>query len=100
MGHALFNILQQLRTTGDSFVQSQLEAVGNNSNNCSELLWLLQKCYITMFNLTKEPSWPEWHEDNFCYAKRVLMHCNLSRYHNRMYSKVNCSLLFLSGLQG
>jgi hypothetical protein len=100
MGHALFAILQQLLPTGDSFVRSQLEAVGNNSNNGFELLWLLQKHYITMFNLTKEPSWTEWHDDIFRYAKRVLMHCVLSRYRNTTYSKVNCSLLFLCGLQG
>jgi hypothetical protein len=53
-----------------------------------------------MFDLAKEPLQPEWHKDIFRYAKRMLMHCDLSRYHNTMYSKVNCSLLFLSGLQG
>jgi hypothetical protein len=100
MEHALFAILQKPLPTGDSFVQSQLEAVGNDSNNGFELLWLLQKHYITMFDFTKEPSWPEWQEDIFRYAKHVLMHCNLSRYCNTTYSKVNCSLLFLCGLQG
>jgi hypothetical protein len=74
--------------------------VGNDSNNGFELLWLLQKRYITMFDFTKEPSWPEWHDDIFCYTKHVLMHCNLSCYRNTTYSKVNCSLLFLFGLQG
>ncbi len=99
MGHALFAILQKLLPTGDSFVRSQLEAVGNNSNNGFELLWPLQKLYNTMFDLTKEPLWPEWHHDIFCYAKCVLVHCNLSCYCNTKYSKVNCSLLFLRGLK-
>jgi hypothetical protein len=53
-----------------------------------------------MFDLTKEPSWQEWHDDIFRYAKRVLMHCNLSRYPSTMYTRVTCSLLFLWGLQG
>jgi hypothetical protein len=65
MGHALFAILQQLLPSGDSFVKSQLESVGNDSNNGFKLLWLLQKRFITMFDLTKEPSWPEWHDDIF-----------------------------------
>ena len=65
MGHALFAILQQLLPSGNSFVKSQLESVGNDSNNNFELLWLLQKRFITMFNLTKELSWPEWHDEIF-----------------------------------
>jgi hypothetical protein len=100
MGHALFAILQQLLPTSNSFIKSQLELVGNDSNNGFELLWLLQKKFITMFNLTKESSWPEWHDDIFCYAKRVLMHCNLSHYLSTMYTRVTCSLLFLRGLHG
>jgi hypothetical protein len=53
-----------------------------------------------MFDLTKESSWPEWHDDIFQYAKHVLMHCNLSRYQSTTYSKVTCTLLSLRGLQG
>jgi hypothetical protein len=60
MGHALFAILQQLLPSGNSFIKYQLESVGNNSNNGFKLLWgFLQKRFITMFNLTKKPSWPE-----------------------------------------
>jgi hypothetical protein len=100
MGHALFAILQQLLPTSNSFIESQLELVGNDSNNGFNLLWLLQKRFITMFDLTKELSWPEWHDDIFRYAKRVLMHCDLSCYSSTMYTGVTCSLLFLCGLQG
>jgi hypothetical protein len=55
MGHALFAILQQLLPASNSFIKSQLELVGNDSNNGFELLWLLQKRFITVFDLTKEP---------------------------------------------
>jgi hypothetical protein len=74
MGHALFAILQQLLPASNSFTKTQLESVGNDSNNGFELLWLLQKRFITMFHLTKEPSWPEWHDNIFRSAKCVLMH--------------------------
>ena len=45
MGHALFAILKQLLPASDSFIKSQLESVGNDSNNNFELLWLLQKSH-------------------------------------------------------
>ncbi len=38
MGHALFAILQQLLPASNSFIKSQLESVGNDSNNGFELL--------------------------------------------------------------
>jgi hypothetical protein len=100
MEHALFAILQQLLPASNSFNKSQLESVGNDSNNSFELLWLLQKRFIAMFDLTKKPSWLEWHDDIFCYAKCVLMHCDLSRYRSTTYTGVTCSLLFMRGLQG
>jgi hypothetical protein len=53
-----------------------------------------------MFYHMKEPSWPEWYEDIFCYAKQVLMHCDSSRCRSIMYIGVTCSLLFLRGLKG
>lgn len=52
---ALYTVLQLLLPQGDSFICSQVDAIGNDSNNGFELLWLLQKRYITIFNLTKEP---------------------------------------------
>jgi hypothetical protein len=53
-----------------------------------------------MFDLTKEPSWPDWHHNIFRYAKRVLMYCDLSRHHNTTYVNAHHSPLFLHGLQG
>ena len=100
MGAALYSVFQLVLPSSDCFVCSQIEAVGNDSNKGFELLWLLQKRYITMFDLTKEPTWPEWHDDIFRFAKRVLMHCNLSRYLNTIYLSTHCSLLFLQSLQG
>jgi hypothetical protein len=53
-----------------------------------------------MFDLTKEPTWPDWHTDVFRYAKRVIMHCDLCRHRSRTYTLAHQSLLFLWGLQG
>jgi hypothetical protein len=100
MGWALFSILQQLLRLSDTYIQSQLESVANDLCNGFELLWMLQKCYIIIFDLTKEPTWPDWHSNIFCYANRVLMHCNLSHHWKTRYSDAQRSLLFLWGLQG
>jgi hypothetical protein len=37
---------------------------------------------------------------SFAMQKCVLMHCNLSCYRSKTYTRVTCSLLFLHGLQG
>jgi hypothetical protein len=100
MGCSLFTVLQQLPPSSDMYICSQLESVTKDSCNGFELLWMLQKRYITMFDLTKEPSWLDWHSNIFRYAKRVLMHCNLSRHRSTKYSDAQCSLLFFQGLQG
>jgi hypothetical protein len=100
MGHSLFSILQPLLPQEDTFICSQIKSVANDSSNRFELLWTLKKHYITMFDLRKEPSWPGWHHNIFRYAKRVLIHCNLSRHCNTTYVDAHHSLLFLNGLQG
>jgi hypothetical protein len=65
MGAALYAVLQLVLPPSNNFIRSQIKAVGKDTSNGYELLWLLQKRYITMFDLTKEPTWPEWHEDIF-----------------------------------
>jgi hypothetical protein len=100
MGCALFEVLQTLMPQEDTYISLQVKSVANDSCNGFELLWFLQKKFITMFDLTKGPTWPDWHDDIFQYAKRVLMHCDLSRHRNTAYLDANRSLLFLRGLQG
>jgi hypothetical protein len=100
MGHALFGVLQQLLPHSDTYIHSQIESVANNSCNGCELLWILQKRFIAMFDLTKEPTWPDWHTDVIRYAKRVIMHCDLCRHCSTTYTSAHRSLLFLRGLQG
>jgi hypothetical protein len=100
MGRALFAVLQTLMPQEDMYIKSQVESVANDSCNVFELLWILQKKLITMFDLTKEPTWSDWHDDIFRYTKRILMHCNLSHHRNTAYSDANHSLHFLRGLQG
>jgi hypothetical protein len=55
MGRALFAILQTLMPQEDTYIRLQLESVANDSCNEFELLWILQKKFFTMFDLTKEP---------------------------------------------
>ena len=56
MGAALYAVLQLILPPSNNFIRSQIEAVGNDTSNGYKLLWLLQKRYITMFDLTKEPT--------------------------------------------
>ncbi len=100
MGRALFGVLQQLLPHLDTYICLQVESVANDSCNGLELLWILQKQFIAMFDLTKEPTWPDWHTNVFRYAKRVIMHCNLCRHRSTTYTSAHWSLLFLWGLQG
>jgi hypothetical protein len=93
MGHALSSVLQQLLPSGDMYICSQLESTANDSYNGFKLLWTLLKCYIDMFGLTNKPSWPDWQSNIFRYAKRVLMHCNLSHYRSTKYYNAQRSLL-------
>ncbi len=97
---ALFGVLQQLLPHLDTYIWSQVESVANNSCNGFELLSILQKQFIAMFDLTKEPTWPDWLTNVFRYAKRVIMHCNFCCYHSTTYTLAHWSLLFLWGLQG
>ena len=53
-----------------------------------------------MFDLTKEPTWPDWHTNVFWYAKWVIMHCDLCHHCSTTYTLAHWSLLFLQGLQG
>ncbi len=99
MGCALFAVLQTLMPQEDTYIRSQVKSVANDSCNGFELFWILQKKFIMMFDLTKEPTWPDWDDNIFQYAKRVLMHCDLSCHWNTAYLDANRSLLFLRGLQ-
>ena len=52
-----------------------------------------------MFDLTKEPSWPDWHHNILQYAKQVLIYCDLSRHRNTIYIDAHHSPLFLRSIQ-
>ncbi len=100
MGRALFGVLQQLLPHSDTYIHLQVELVANNSCNGFKLLWILQKHFIAMFDLTKEPTWPDWHTNVFRYAKWFIMHCDLCHHHSMTYTSAHWSLLFIWGLQG
>jgi hypothetical protein len=97
---ALSAVLELLLPASDTYIRSQIELVANYTSNGFELLWFLQKFCITMFDLTKDPTWPDWTSDIFKHAKRVLMHCNLWHHCNTDYCDAQQGLLFLCGLQG
>jgi hypothetical protein len=54
MGRALFAVLQTLMPQEDTYIKLQIKSVVNDSCNGFELLWILQKKFITMFDLMKE----------------------------------------------
>jgi hypothetical protein len=63
--HALFAVLLTLMPQDDTYIKLQVESVANDSCNEFELLWILQKKFITMFDLMKEPTWLDWHDNIF-----------------------------------
>jgi hypothetical protein len=65
MGCTLFAVLQTLVPQEDTYIILQVESMANDACNGFELLWILQKKFITMFDLTKEPTWLDWHDDIF-----------------------------------
>ncbi len=53
MGRALFAVLQTVMPREDTYLKLQVKSVANDSCNGFELLWILQKKFITMFDLQK-----------------------------------------------
>jgi hypothetical protein len=102
MGDALFLVLEYLLPSTNAIISTGLYTLANSptSANGYELLWLLLKDFIQMFDWTKPfPAWPD-SDDIHQYSRMVHMFCNLSYHSGPPYSEAMKSRMFLSHLKG
>ena len=104
MGDALFLILEYLLPTTDQRITTAIETLANATltANGYELLWVLLKEFIPMFDRTipsQLPSWPA-SDDIFQYARLITMYCDMSRHSGSRFTEAMKSRMFLRGVQG
>ena len=104
MGDALFMVLEYLLPTTDQRVTTAIDNLANGSltANGYELLWILMKQFIPMFDRTvpsQLPSWPD-SDDLFQYARLITMYCDMSRHSGTRFTEAMKSRMFLRGVQG
>ena len=104
MGDALFLVLEYLLPTTNSIISTNLDSLANgpSSANGYELLWILLKEFIPMFDRSKPAIFPTWSEsvDIFQFARMLLMYCTLTNHRGPPYSEAMKSRMFLSNIQG
>ena len=104
MGDALFLVLEYLLPTTNSIISTNLDALANgpSSANGYELLWILLKEFIPMFDRSRPAIFPTWtdSEDIFQFARMLLMYCTLSQHRGPPYSEAMKSRMFLSNVRG
>jgi hypothetical protein len=104
MGDALFLVLEYLLPDNNSIISTNLDALANGPSaaNGYELLWILLKEFIPMFDRSKPAIFPTWSnsEDIFQFARMLLMYCTLSQHRGPPYSEAMKSRMFLSNVRG
>lgn len=104
MGDALFLVLEYLLPETNSIISTNLSALANGPSaaNGYELLWILLKEFIPMFDRSRPAAFPTWSEsmDIFQFARMLLMYCTLSHHRGPPYSEAMKSRMFLSNVRG
>ena len=104
MGDALFLILEYLLPTTNPVISTNLDSLANapSAANGYELLWILLKEFIPMFDRSKPAVFPVWSDssDIFQFARLLLMYCTLSNHRGPPYSEAMKSRMFLSNVRG
>ena len=104
MGDALFLILEYLLPASNPVIATNLDTLANSSSaaNGYELLWILLKEFIPMFDRSKPAVFPTWSDssDIFQFARLLLMYCTLSNHRGPPYSEAMKSRMFLSNVRG
>ena len=104
MGEALFLVLEYLLPTTNSVITTHLDSIANgpSSANGYELLWILLKEFIPMFDRSKPAIFPTWSdsEDIFQFARLILMYCTLSHHRGPPYTDAMKSRMFLANVRG
>lgn len=104
MGDALFLILEYLLPTSNPVISTNLDSLANASSaaNGYELLWILLKEFIPMFDRSKPAVFPTWTDssDIFQFARLLLMYCTLSNHRGPPYTEAMKSRMFLSNVRG
>ena len=104
MGDALFVILENLLPSSNAIISTTLSSLGNGPSpaNGYELLWILLKEFIPMFDCTRNVSLPSWpaSDDIFEFGRLVLMYCDMARHRGPPFTEAMKSRMFLSNVQG
>lgn len=104
MGDALFLVLENLLPDTDQRVTTAIETLANGSLNANgyELLWVLMKEFIPMFDRTIPSQLPSWlaSDDLYHYARLIIMYCDMSRHSGTRFTEVMKSRMFLRGVKG
>jgi hypothetical protein len=105
MGDALFTVLEYLLPTSNAIIYTTMTSLANvpsSSPNGYELLWILLKEFIPMFDTTQPAPLPAWPTsgDIFEFGRLVLMYCDLARHRSSVFTEAMKSRLFLSHVKG
>jgi hypothetical protein len=105
MGDALFTILEYLLPTTNAIIYTTITSLANapsSSPNGYELLWILLKEFIPMFDTSQPAPFPEWPTsgDIFEFGRLVLMYCDLARHRTSAFTDAMKSRLFLNHVKG
>jgi hypothetical protein len=104
MGDALFLILEYLLPSTNAIIYTTMTSLANakSSANGYELLWILLKEFIPMFDPTTPAPFPSWPTlgDIFYFGRLVMMYCDLARHRGPSFTDAMISKLFLSNVKG
>ncbi len=104
MGDALFIILEYLLPSNNAIISTTMMSLANGPTaaNGYELLWILLKEFIPMFDRTQPAPFPTWPaSDNvFEFGRLILMYCDLSRHRGPPFTEAMKSRMFLLHVQG
>lgn len=104
MGDALFTILEYLLPTTNAVIYTTITSLENAPSpaNGYELLWILLKEFIPMFDPSKPAPLPTWPAsgDIFEFGRLVLMYCDLAKHRGPPLTEAMRSRMFLNGVQG
>jgi hypothetical protein len=105
MGDALFTVLEYLLPTTNAIIYTTMTSLANTPSslpNGYELLWILLKEFIPMFDTSQPAPLPEWpiSGDIFEFGRLVLMYCDLARHRTSTFTEAMKSRLFLCHVKG
>ena len=104
MGDALFLVLEYLLPTTNTIISTNMDTLANGATaaNGYELLWILLKEFIPMFDRSKPAIFPTWKDsdDIFQFARLLLMYCTMCHHRGQPYSEAMKSRMFLSNIRG